>query len=139
MIDDYISQICEVLKIERPKVEHDDSKFVTKTMMAQCSPDGSTIFLKEYDMSNPDQLFAIAHELRHIWQIRYDESYFFDDYNPVNMCMSVEEYNLQIAEVDANAFAEKVMKEFFCLQPQWKGVSEVVIKAIEERMKKIIL
>ena len=33
-------------------------------------------------------------------------------YKPVNLCGSVEQYNLQIAEVDANAFAGLAMETF---------------------------
>ena len=53
-------------------------------------------------------------------------------------CSSIEEYNLQIAEVDANAFASIIMVEYFKLQPQWNGLSDKVISAINDRINIII-
>lgn len=77
MIKEYISDICNILNISIPSVSYDTSNFPTNTMMAQCSSDGSTIYLKKYNKPNPDQLFSIAHELRHIWQIQNDEQLYF--------------------------------------------------------------
>lgn len=66
MINDYINDICDILDISIPSISFDTSNFPTDTMIAQCSPNGSTIYLKKYEKPNPDQFFAIAHELRHI-------------------------------------------------------------------------
>ena len=115
MIYSFISDICDILNIPVPAVSFDTSNFASDTMMAQCSPDGSTIYLKKYDKPNPDQLFSIAHELRHIWQMQNYEQLYFSAYKPINLCSSVEEYNLQIAELDANAFAGLTMIDFFIL------------------------
>ena len=60
-------------------------------------------------------------------------------YKPSNKCSSVEEYNLQIAEVDANAFASIVMSDFFSIKPQWNGLSNKVIDAIEKRIKFLLV
>ena len=61
MNQEFIIAICDVLNITPPTVLYDTSNFQTDTMMAQCSPDGSTIYLKKYDKPNPDQFFSIAH------------------------------------------------------------------------------
>ena len=86
---------------------------------------------------NPDQLFAIAHELRHIWQMNDRERY-LSDYKIVDQCSSCEEYNLQIAELDANAFAGLVMIDFFHLKPQFDDVPESIWSKIYEQMDRII-
>lgn len=135
MINDFICDVCDVLKIEPPKVSFDTSKFPTKTMLAQCSPDGSTIYLKMCDKPNPGQLFAIAHELRHIWQIQNNKQLYFSEYKPIELCESVEQYNLQEAELDANAFAGLVMIDFFRLKPLFEGVPESVKTKTYERME----
>ena len=70
MIYDFINEICTILNIPVPSVSFDTSNFATDTMMAQVDIDGKTLYLKKYDKPNPDQLFSIAHELRHIWQIK---------------------------------------------------------------------
>lgn len=135
MIYDFINDICDILNISVPSVSFDTSNFPTDTMMAQCSPDGDTIYLKRYDKPNPDQFFSIAHELRHIWQIQNDEELYFSTYKPIDLLSSVEEYNIQIAELDANAFAGLIMMDFFNLKPQFLGISDSVKAKIFERME----
>lgn len=134
MIKDFINDVCEILNINTPVILYDTSNFSSDTMMAQCSHDGSTIYLKRLDKTNPDQFFAIAHELRHVWQINNDEQLYFADYKPVDLCESVENYNLQIAEVDANAFAGLVMIDFFGLKPLFEGIPGYVREKIFDRM-----
>ena len=135
MIYAFINDICDILNISIPSVSFDTSNFPTDTMMAQVNPSGDTIYLKKYDKPNPDQLFSIAHELRHIWQMQNDEKLYFSTYKPVDLCSSIEEYNLQIAELDANAFAGLVMIDFFRLKPLFEGVTDSVKSKIFERME----
>lgn len=137
MITEFITDICDILNIPIPIVSYDTSNFPTNTMMAQCSPDGSTIYLKKYDKPNPDQLFSIAHELRHIWQIKKLSRFVFSKYQTVDI-IGTEKYNLQPAEVDANAFASIVMVDFFHLQPQYKDLPDSVVSAIKKRIAEII-
>lgn len=137
MIEEFITDICDILNITKPFVSYDTSMFQSDTTMAQCDPSGKIIYVKKYDKPNPDQLFSIAHELRHIWQIQNDEKLYFSAYKPINLCDSVEEYNLQIAEIDANAFGGVVMIDFFHLQPQFKGLSNSAKAKIRERMEEI--
>lgn len=138
MIQEYITDICKFLNIKKPSISYDTSHFTTKTMMAQCSSDGTTIYLNKIDNPNPDYMFAIAHKLRHIWQIKTNEHLYFSSYKPVNLCSSIEEYNLQLAEVDANAFAAIIIIDWFHLQPQWNDLPTSVITAIENRINTII-
>lgn len=135
MIYDFINDICDILNISVPSVSFDTSNFPTGTMMAQVNPSCDTIYLKKYDKPNPDQFFSIAHELRHIWQIQNDEQLYFSTYKPIDLMPSVEEYNLQIAEVDANAFAGLVMIDYFHLQPLFEGVPDSVKAKVYERME----
>ena len=137
MINEYIKSVCQILKIKEPSISYDASNFNTDTMMAQCAFDGSTIFLKKIDKPNFDYAFSIAHELRHVWQIRSDFESYFSNYKPVDQCSSVEEYNLQPAEVDANAFAAIVLTDFFHLKPLWNGLPDTVITAINSRISTI--
>ena len=135
MIKEFITDVCELLEIRVPKISYDTTHFATKTTMAQCKPETNTIYLNKVDKPNPDYVFFIAHELRHIYQYQIDEKFYLSGYKPSNKCSSVEEYNLQIAEVDANAFASIVMSDFFSIKPQWNGLSNKVIDAIEKRIK----
>lgn len=135
MIEEFTTDICELLEIRVPKISYDTSHFITKTTLAQCEPTENIIYLTKTNKPNPDYVFSIAHELRHIYQYQTDEQFYLSKYKPSNECSSVEEYNLQIAEVDANAFASIVMADFFSIKPQWHGLSDKVIDTIEKRIK----
>jgi hypothetical protein len=135
MINKFIEDICDILNINKPDVSFDTTNFPSETMMAQCSPSGDTIYLKKYDKPNPDQLFSIAHELRHIWQIQNDEQLYFSDYKPIDLCNNIETYNLQPAELDANAFGCLIMISFFQRKPLFNGLPDSVKSKIYERME----
>lgn len=138
MIEEFIADICELLDIPVPSISYDTSHFATKTTMAQCELTSNTIYLNKLDKPNPDYLFAIAHELRHIFQYHDNEQFYLSKYKTSDNCSSIEEYNLQIAEVDANAFASIIMVEYFHMKPQWNGLSNKVIDAINDRINIII-
>lgn len=135
MIEEFITDVCDLLDIEIPKISYDTSHFPTKSTLAQCKPSANTIYLNKVDKPNPDYLFSIAHELRHIYQYQTDVKFYLSRYKSSNKCSSIEEYNLQIAEVDANAFASIAMTDFFSIKPQWNGLSNKVIDAIEKRIE----
>ena len=134
MIEEFITDICELLDIPVLSISYDISHFPTKTTMAQCELTNNVIYLNKLDKPNPDYLFAIAHELRHIFQYQDDEQFYLSNYKTSDNCSSVEEYNLQIAEVDANAFASIIMVEYFHMKPLWNGLSDSVIRAINNRI-----
>ena len=135
MIEEFITDICELLDISVPSISYDTSHFPTETTMAQCELTNNIVYLNKIDKPNPDYLFAIAHELRHIFQYQDDKQFYLSNYKTSDNCSSVEEYNLQIAEVDANAFAGLVMINFFGLKPLFEGLSDSVKAKIFDRMK----
>lgn len=137
MIYDFINDICDILNIPIPSVSFDTSHFPTNTMMAQVDSSGNTIYLKKYDKLNPDQLFSIAHELRHIWQIENYHDIYFSNYQTVDK-IGTERYNLQPAEIDANAFASIIMIDFFHLKPQYNGLSDSVVSSIKSRIDELV-
>lgn len=133
MINEYIKNVCEILKITPPDISYDISHFPTKTTLAQCSSDGTTIYLRHITLSNPDDVFAIAHELRHIWQIRNDYDEYFTNYKTSDE-IGVEAYNNQPAEIDANAFATIIMTDLFKLRPLYNGLSKKTVDNIMARI-----
>lgn len=137
MIEDYIVDLCNLLEVDVPKISYDTSKFQSKTTMAQCDLHGHTIYLAKINKPNPDYIFAIAHEIRHIWQLHYHKNTYFVNYKPIHMADSLSKYNLQPAEIDANAFAAAIMINWFGLRPQWDNVPQNVINEINKRMKLI--
>lgn len=133
-INDFIKFICKELNIECPEISYDESKLIGETMLALY--DGEKIYLKNKEI-DPDTLFAIAHELRHAWQIKNNEEYFLGNYKN-RMETDIESYNMQIAEIDANAFATIIMIDIFKIKPLFQGMTEKTIKTIEKRMGEII-
>lgn len=133
-INDFIKFICKELNIECPEISYDESKLIGETMLALY--DGEKIYLKNKEI-DPDTLFAIAHELRHAWQIKNNEEYFLGNYKN-RMETDIESYNMQIAEIDANAFATIIMIDIFKIKPLFQGMTEKTIKTIEKRIGEII-
>ena len=64
-----------------------------------------------------------------------DKQFYLSTYKPVNLMSSIEEYNLQIAEIDANAFAYIVMVDFFGMKPLFYGLSDNVKSRILDRVE----
>lgn len=138
MIYDFIMDVSEILGIDAPAISYDASHFPNDTTMVQCSPDGSTIHLRKVEKPDPDYFFMTAYALRHVWQIRNAKEIYFSDYKPMEECDTVDEYNLQPAAIDAHAFAELVMADFFHLCPVFEGLSETVLEKIRQRVEYLI-
>lgn len=138
MIKEYISELCDILEISEPAISYDTSDFSTKTTMAQYAPYEDIIYIRKKEKPDPDYMFAIAHEVRHAWQFKTNETFYFKDYKSSDQIENLEKYNMQIAEVDANAFAGIVMTDFFSLAPQWHGFTEKNIEAIKARIEYLI-
>lgn len=136
MIYEFITHVCNQLSIRCPNFDYKTSTFPTKTMLAQYESEGNIIHIRRTD-STPDMFFAIAHELRHVWQIRIDEKLYMGSYKNREDCSSIEEYNMQLAEIDANAFAGLMVMEQLNLTPLYEGMSQAVKNKIYSRIKEI--
>lgn len=130
----FAEEVCRRLGISSPRITV-GRDWRTPTMLAQCSSDGFEVQVRN-DSVTLDTLFALTHELRHVWQIRTDKEFYFGNYQPSNQTDS-EEYNFQIAEIDANAFAANIMREAFGVEPQFNGLTKAAKKKIWERMKEL--
>lgn len=125
----FAREVSKDLKIKYPKVEF-VKELRTPTQIAEYN---GTLRLKK-DVSRLDTYFAIAHELRHAWQIANGID--LSDYETVGT-LSVKEYNLQEAEIDANAYAYWIMVNWFGVKPLFNGMDKEVVEKIEEAYKKI--
>lgn len=134
VIKRYINLICRDLEIEKPSVVFVDTLF-TDTQMAMFSASENKIMIKNDVKDYRDVIFAIAHELRHKYQID-NNLYSFKDYK-TSIEVDIETYNSQEQEVDAHAYACKYMIIEFEVQPLFNGFSEEVKKLIYERVKEI--
>lgn len=134
IMSDYIEKVCEILEIEIPNVSYDTSNFSSDTMLAQVCPEEYTLYLKKLEKVNFDGLFILAHELRHLWQYKYNFE-LLEKYQSREKYSSIDEYNLQPAEIDANAFGGVVMVTFFKRKPTFDSLSETVKNKIYEKME----
>lgn len=133
-LNKFIKEICKDLDIPIPSISFDTSGFTSDTMISQCSSAKNIIYIKRFERLNLDILFAIAHELRHLWQVRTDEKFYVTHYTT---SIPTEDYNKQIAEIDANAYAGLVMINLFGVKPLFNGLSNDIVKMIYNRMEEI--
>ena len=126
-------EICDILEISVP-----DIKFVsadrmhTGTQIAALTP--NAVLIRDDIAVSPELFFALAHELRHAHQIAHGKS--LEEYRTSDR-ISIEQYNLQPLEVDANAFGALIMSDFFGIVPQFRNMPDTVRKAIKDRMKQL--
>lgn len=126
-------EICDILDISAP-----DIKFVsadrmrTGTQIAALTP--NAVLIRDDIAVSPELFFALAHELRHAHQIAHGKS--LEEYRTSDR-ISIEQYNLQPLEVDANAFGALIMSDFFGIVPQFRNMPDTVRKAIKDRMKQL--
>lgn len=131
---EFIEIVCSNLKITKPIVE--EVLFLhTPTQLAEYVPADNVLKYRIGKISL-DIMFAIAHELRHKWQAENCPEIFQDYVNSTEI--NADQYNLQNAEIDANAYAMVIMESGFGITPQFKGLSEKVKKKISLRANEIV-
>ena len=129
-----IKLVCDELHIEAPSLSFDVSVFDTETQMAALDVKKNIMHLRSEDVT-PDNVFAVCHELRHSWQ-RQHRLVLLLGHKTRNE-LSVEEYNKQPAEVDANAYAALFCEAVFNMRPLFNGLSDEVKELIAARCKEI--
>lgn len=124
--------VSKKLAVKEPvlKVVFEKNNGETDTQSACYSCDGHQIMFAE-DLEDCTAMVAIIHEVRHIWQREKNEKYYFANYKSSEE-LSSDEFNLQIAELDANLFAKMYMEHYFNVTPPFTGLSQYVIDKIEE-------
>lgn len=130
MINEFIEDVCDILNIEIPNILYGAHRTVYESAT-------NTIYISKYNKFTPDLFFALAHELRHVWQYKCHEHEFLSNYKTREV-LDVEAYNNQIAEIDANAFASIVMMQMFQLKPLYQGLSKNTVSKIYDYVPKII-
>ena len=128
------TQIASDLDIDIPKISFADATVLGTKMAAIEMPGRGNLLIKK-NLSLPETVLALAHELRHLWQIKqgvFNDSITYDRY--IDSKDNLEEYALQPCEVDANAYAQIVCVDLLGIKPIWKGYSVQVKAAIEKRV-----
>lgn len=129
----FAREICEILDISVPAIKFVSAdRMRTSTQIAALTPDA--ILIRDDMTVSPELFFAISHELRHSYQIANGAD--LKGYQASDK-ISIEQYNLQSLEVDANAFSALVMSDFFGIVPRFQNLPESVRNAISSRMEQI--
>ena len=129
----FAREICDILDISVPDINFVSAdRMRTGTQIAALTPDA--VLIRDDIAVSPELFFALAHELRHAYQIANGES--LEEYRTSDR-ISADRYNLQPLEVDANAFGALVMSEFFGIVPQFHNMPDTVRRAIKDRMKQL--
>ena len=131
-IEIFVRRVSEMLGIPTPPISLSmgDSRPTTLGYF-----DGIVLHLRRLSV-DLDMLFTCAHELRHFWQMQ-ERPDLLEGYRRINECADQNDYNLQAAEIDANAFALWLMLSGFGITPLFSGLSDDVKKIIRARADEI--
>lgn len=136
-LKEFAKEICELLEIEIPTIIYDDSVFLTNTQLGGIDLNTNILYLRNNYKTKFDELFAIAYELRHMYQnksILWRNSLYSRRKNNES---STEYYNNQESELDANAFAAYVMMDRFKIKPLFTGLDKITKRKIFKRVDDI--
>lgn len=112
---------------------------------ATCStPDGrptGILICNDWDQIDPvDTYITLAHEMRHVWQHWRLGKEYFAHYKILDEQIGLEEYCLQEQEVDANAYAYRVLQDIFgidIIKMGYFNADTKVLRTVMERAEKI--
>ncbi len=140
-VKDIIALICDELEIDEPKTiyaRYKEMSETTKAMVVINKSSPAKMYIDPETQLNPEIVFIIAHELRHIYQ--YENNLFKDHLEKhINSKeINTEEYNLQPEEVDAHAFGYICMSDMTGYKPLFNGLSSKVKIAIQKRVQQIM-
>lgn len=133
-IRDFTAALALVLKIRPPVIASRKPEGVSTTQLGALDVNTRGIWVRR-DIDERDIFFAVAHEMRHLWQFEKRRE-MFETYQS-NKVLSIREYNLQPAELDANAFGFLIMRSWFGLEPLFNGLEDGTKQKIRERAKVI--
>lgn len=132
-IDKFVSVICQDLNIITPRIRR--KKALQGTALAYYDYKDNVLYLKKSYDNDYDMYFSVAHELRHIYQIKYNV---FDlSRHKSNLDISTRAYNLQEEEIDANAYALIIMSSAFHIKPLFNGLDDDIKAMIYKRANEI--
>lgn len=128
----FAAMIGRMLNIKAPQIKY-AAELRTPTQIAAVSNDGKQIVIRS-SCTQLDKLFAIAHEMRHIWQSHNGG---IGAYTPNTSAPNYTVYNDQFAEIDANAFAKIAIEQTLGITPLFNGLDDAVKRKISDRAEEI--
>lgn len=140
ILTDTIDDVCEELKIPKPKVrfvdgfgeDHSLAMMHIEQLEKKCTYEILIPYGTKFDIA---AIFNVVHELRHEYQ-HYYSKFDFNKHKPVTK-LSVHDYNMQPEEIDANAYACGYMYDMFDVQFAYSDWDDDIKQAISKRMIEI--
>lgn len=133
-LDDFTAKIASMLGVPCPELRFVET-LSTPTQIAAMDSENLVLTLRS-SASDLDAAFAVAHELRHLWQQQTER---FDlEEHAVPGSVSTIDYNLQAEEIDANAFGALVMESFFRVRPTFPSLPPDLVQMIDFRKHTIL-
>lgn len=127
----FVNELCRDLHIkDMPKVVRVKN---IGTQIARLKMPARIIEIR--DTNIPNTLFALAHEVRHLWQIDNNK---IDVQAYVESSNSLGDYSKQDVEIDANAYAVYIAWQMFGAAPKFDTYSDDVRNAIMDKAKDMI-
>lgn len=120
-INKIVKEVSIMLNIKEPIIKYDTSSFESNTQFASANVKDYIIYLNDKMPNELDIYFAVAHEMRHLWQYQNESWRDTITKHRSNSKLSTQEYNSQAEEVDANAFATYFMINNFNVRPLFNG------------------
>lgn len=133
------SDMADMLGIPVPNIRRTSDKDILLNGIACADPTHWTIWIKESATNEDpteDDVCAIAHEMRHLWQYkrcRKEFESYMATYKRATTSFPINDYNSQPVELDAHAFAFYFMTLKFGIQPAYDTFSEDLRKKIRTR------
>ena len=134
LCEQFVKDVCAILHIDAPRVEFVPAESMRTDSQLAASIPGKILVVNDVKVS-PELFLALAHELRHVYQIANGAN--LEEYQTSDK-MTVDEYNLQPLEVDANAFAFLIMEFMFGISPQFESLDQSARDAITSRAEQIL-
>ena len=134
-IKEYALDICDILNITCPII-----KVVSnKETLATYYPSGNLIELSDTYTDDYDYAFAIAHELRNVWQLKYKHADFASNgYIMYHERENDDEYYLQPLELDANSFSFAINYVYLDIVPSGNAYSKKVMDVFKQKVNIMI-
>ena len=124
---EWASHLSDKLGVKCPRMRHTNDK------CSKYFPKENIIYVADYE-NELDTLLAIAHEVRHVWQV---EKGIDLSQSIIQGSVDTDTYNHQPHEIDANAFGKLAMESEFGVSPRWDGYSDEVVHLINRQARKI--
>lgn len=141
-VDTILRFNCSLLSVPLPSVRiAEPSEFATVTTKCAVSSTSDELLInKQFAESNADTIFlwlSLSHECRHIWQAK-NSADMLKSYK-TSADVQLQDYNEQVAEVDAWAWAVIVLTDKFHVRPTLeKNFGAKLWAQIQERARQIV-